>query len=46
MSSVVSTTDAGFYVVLNGGHLSIPNEGPQEAFYKPRPPACGAARDV
>ncbi len=53
MSSAVSTIDAGrpalavgLYVVLNENHLSTPTEGPQEAFYKPRPPACGAARDA
>jgi hypothetical protein len=45
MSSAVSTTDAGLYVVL-GDHLSTPTKGPQETSYKPRPPACGAARDA
>jgi hypothetical protein len=53
-SSAVLTTDAGrpalaagLYVVLYGGLSSlIPTEGPQEASYKPRPPACGAARDA
>ncbi len=29
MSSAVSTTDAGLYVVLNRDHLSTPTEGPQ-----------------
>jgi hypothetical protein len=43
MSNAVSTTDAGLYAVLNGGHLSTPTEGPQETSYKPRPPACGDA---
>jgi hypothetical protein len=33
MSNAVSTTAAGLYVVLNGGHLSTPTKGPQE----PRP---------
>jgi hypothetical protein len=38
---------AGLYVVLYGDLSSlITNEGPQEASYKPRPPACGAARDA
>jgi hypothetical protein len=38
---------AGLYVVLNGDLSSlITNEGPQETSYKPRPPACGAARDA
>jgi len=38
---------AGLYVVLYGGLSSlIPNESPQEASYKPRPPACGAAGDA
>jgi hypothetical protein len=45
MSSAVSTTDAGLYVVL-GDHLSTPTKGPQETSYKPRPPACGTARDA
>jgi len=40
------TLAAGLYVVLYGDHLSIPNEDPQETSYKPRPPACGAARDA
>jgi hypothetical protein len=40
MSNAVSTTDAGLYVVPDGGLPSlIPNEGPQE----PWPPACGDA---
>jgi hypothetical protein len=46
MSSAVSTTDADLYVVPDGGHLSTPTKGPQETSYKPRPPACGAARDA
>jgi len=54
ISNAVSTTDAsgaalaaGFYVVLYGDPSSlIPTEGPHEASYKPRPPACGAARDA
>jgi hypothetical protein len=29
MSSAVSTTDVGLYVVLNRDHLSILTEGPQ-----------------
>jgi len=38
---------AGLYVVLYGGLSSlITNESPQEASYKPRPPARGAARDA
>ncbi len=38
---------AGLYVVLYGDLSSlIPNESPQVASYKPRPPACGAARDA
>jgi hypothetical protein len=38
---------AGLYVVPDGVLPSlIPNESPQEASYKPRPPACGAARDA
>jgi hypothetical protein len=44
------TIAAGLYVVLYGvlygGHLPTPTEGPQETSYKPRPPACGAARDA
>jgi hypothetical protein len=36
MSSAVSTTDAGLYVVLYGDPSSlIPNESPQETSYKP-----------